>query len=71
MWPRSDKFKEGQKVAYIMPNGKSENGIIKMLNNKDSAWVVYKCGGDWANYFGYTGALTYYRNLVPGWHKEG
>jgi len=65
-------FNEGDSVCYIRDGEtdpkKYENGVIKTLHpDGDKAWVVYNCGGEWHKYKEYTGALTNFSNLKPGW----
>jgi hypothetical protein len=57
----------GQKVTYLSP-GKSEHGIIKSIQDKDHAFVVYHCAGEWDRYREYTAARTEIVDLVPGWN---
>ena len=62
-----NKYRTGDKVTYVANHGTLENGIVKIVRDEEHAWVVYNCGGDWENYWNYTGALTDYRDLVPDW----
>jgi hypothetical protein len=62
----------GDKVHYIPHSNATkeeyENGIIKEIHpDKDKAWVVYHCAGEWDKYYRYTGALTDFRYLKKGW----
>lgn len=46
-----------------------EAGIVKSLSdNPGFVFVVYSCGGDWANYQNYTASLTKCADLVDGWN---
>lgn len=60
------KFEVGDKVHYEAPHGATENGIIKSVGDH-SAFVVYKCGGDWEHYADYTGSRTYLEHIKRGW----
>ena len=66
------EIKAGMKVHYVDTfSCKCENGIVKNLHSKkDAAFVVYHCGGEWDDYYNYTGALTMLRDLYPGWRKQ-
>ena len=62
---------KGDKVYYTSPHGKTENGVVKSLSESgEAAFVVYNCGGDWANYENYTGAHTKLSHLAPGWVED-
>lgn len=60
------EFKVGEKVHYVPPYGKIENGIVKEVRD-EICFVVYNCDNDWKNYKDYTAASTYKRNLEKGW----
>lgn len=61
-------MKEGDKVYYTSPGGKTENGIIKSIHEgRNTAYVVYKCAYDWDNYQDYTGIQTKLEDLTEGW----
>ena len=66
-------FEPGEKVHYIRDNCKDpsqyENGIVKSVPDKEKAFVVYHCGGEWDNYTDYTAALTSNVNLRKGWYN--
>ena len=70
------EFKPGDKVHYIseyaITPDQYENGIVKEGDTYDqnAVRVVYHCNGDWENYKDYTGALTYIRELRPGWIEK-
>lgn len=56
----------GRKVHYVTPHDEPQNGIVKSFNDRH-AWVVYKCGGEWARYQDYTAACTDMNDLRDGW----
>lgn len=56
----------GQKVYYASSHGRKENGIVKSIT-EHGIFVVYNCGGDWANYRDYTAANTNVCDLRSGW----
>jgi len=64
------EIKVGAKVHYTSPNGKKENGIVKVLS-KYIAFVVYHCNNDWGNYKDYTGQSTELKALSFGWVDDG
>ena len=64
--PNHLDFYVGEKVTYST-DYKQEHGIIKTIDNKGYAFVVYSCGGDWDNYKDYTSAKTDTGQLVHGW----
>lgn len=52
------------RVVNYKPNLENEFGKIKKFDNeKQTAWVVYKCGEDWDNFLNYTAAATSYSDL--------
>jgi len=58
----------GKFIFYVPFEGCStsliEKGRIKSFNNdKETAFVVYKCVEDWDNYLDYTASCTNYNNL--------
>lgn len=59
----------GQKVHYAPEHAAKENGIVKSIT-EHGIFVVYNCGGDWANYRDYTAANTNLRDLRPGWADD-
>jgi hypothetical protein len=60
-------FQIGQKVTYARTG---ERGIVKSLSdNPNFVFVVYHCGGDWANYQNYTSSPTKCADLVEGWPR--
>lgn len=61
------RFQLGQKVTYFLGGGPREHGIIKSNPGGCSAFVVYNCNNDWANYHHYTAQSTPLINLLPGW----
>jgi hypothetical protein len=65
---KEQEFKAGQKVTYTRTN---EAGIVKSVPElrPGFVFVVFSCGGDWANYRNYTGQLTHVSKLTPGWVK--
>lgn len=45
-----------------------ERGIVRSMGySPGCVYVVYACGGDWANYQNYTASLTKCADLVDGW----
>ena len=62
----------GEKVCYCPTHARPENGIVKEARDGDAdgVFVVYNCGGDWANYRNYTAAKTNLRDLQTGWRKD-
>ena len=58
--------KKGDKVTYKTEH-KTEQGIVKRVIDKEYAFVVYHCGGDWENYEEYTAAKTRIEDLQLGW----
>lgn len=66
-----DQIAIGDKVHYISPNGKIENGIVKDLDcDPLTVRVVYYCNLEWDNYMNYTSQLTYLANLHLGWNTN-
>ena len=63
---KPEELKNGMKVHYSPKHGRIENGIIKS-HNTHTAFVVYKCNGDWAHYQDYTGVSTNISDLRKGW----
>lgn len=66
-------FEPGDKVCYIPPYDKApyENGVVKGLSNdKNYAFVVFKCGDDWENYQDYTASRTNIKRLEKGWYNK-
>lgn len=60
-------FNIGDRVHYTpRHNSKKENGIVKQAGDNFS-FVVFHCGGDWANYKNYTGQHTTNTALAKGW----
>ena len=61
----------GMKVHRVVPfKGLCQNGIIKDYHRKGSAvFVVYHCGGKLKDYRNWPGALTFLRDLRPGWRE--
>jgi transcriptional antiterminator len=59
------KIEQGSKVTYKTPH-KTEKGIVKSIPDKEHAFVVYHCGGDWNNYENYTAARTRISDLKLG-----
>ena len=63
--------KIGMKVHRVIPFiGLCQNGIVKSYGGKDdTVYVVYCCDDEWENYRDHAAALTYLRNLRPGWEE--
>lgn len=64
------KIKPGDKVHYkpdFYGKDEAENGIVKEVSGNIGAFVVYKCDGNWDNYYDYTGQLTWAESLHYGW----
>jgi len=64
--------KVGDKVHYQPSHyldNEFGNGIIKeaATHKQEAVRVVYKCDNDWDNYTNYSSALTYLKDLKPGW----
>lgn len=57
-----EEVKEGMFVAYVPGYGNPELGRVKSVR-KDTAFVVYNCGGQWNRYEDYTGCSTRISNL--------
>jgi hypothetical protein len=65
---KKEELTVGQYVTYAPRFGNREHGRVKELHpERDAAWVVYKCGGNWEHYQHYTGALTDCEYLLNGW----
>jgi len=62
------KFEIGDHVTYQTEHDK-EKGIVKSYNERmdDHIFVVFNCGGEWANYQNYTAVNTPLKNLRLGW----
>lgn len=61
----------GDKVTYVPSIGPKEIGVVKTIHpDGNKAWVVYKCDGNWEHYQNYTGALTSFSDLKPGWTQR-
>ena len=60
-------MKVGDKVSYVPFYGGNEKGIVKEIIDKEYAFVVYSCNGDWKNYSDYTGERSNRDNLIMGW----
>ena len=63
------KLEPGDKVHYCSGSGNKENGIVKSQHATldDIVFVVYKCAGDWDNYYNYTGVATPIYKLKEDW----
>lgn len=59
------------KVTYVgNPYKGPINGIVKTMHPRlKAAWIVYDCV-DWGNYQDYTGNLTLFSELLPGWNQD-
>jgi len=55
----------GDRVHYNPEYGRLENGVVKSIKDEKLVWVVYKCGGEWNNYYKYTAALTAVERSLP------
>lgn len=59
----------GRWIYYMGLAGEREGGKIKSFNNESrTAWVVFKCDGNWDHYETYTGESVNYDDLFwPAW----
>ena len=69
---KMSEIKAGMKVHYVDTFArKCENGIVKGISRRsEAAFVVYHCDGKWNEFYNYTGALTFLRDLYPGWREQ-
>lgn len=65
---KPQQMKVGDKVTYQPAHGFPEKGRIKEITPDERVFVVYHCGGDWADFQNYTGALTSASDLYEGWY---
>lgn len=62
----------GMKVHYIAFEGAiPEDGIVKSVcYGLTHAFVVFKCDGNWENYYNYTAQKTRIADLHIGWVNQ-
>ena len=52
------------------PHSQIKNGMVKSISDdKNHAFVVFNCSGDWKNFRNYTACLTSLKDLKWGWIK--